>query len=107
VIGQIAAGGARLDPPPTVRAVLAAPEGLAVDRRGRLIVAETGAGRVLAIDPATGAEETVVSGLPADVPPAPGASPTWIFTGVAVDPFDNLYISVPASAQILQAHRRR
>jgi streptogramin lyase len=45
-------------------AVLATPRGLAVDAQGRVLIADSGNGRVVRHDPATGQVEEIVAGLP-------------------------------------------
>ncbi len=66
---------------------LVMPEGIAVDRRGRLVVVETGAQRLVRIDPATGAKELIASNLPVGIPAAPESPPQWIMNGVNIDRF--------------------
>jgi sugar lactone lactonase YvrE len=64
------------------------PDGLAVDRRGNLFVAEYGAGRFLAIDPGGALLDTV-------------AVPEPYITGVALSPDEErIYITAPISRMI-------
>jgi sugar lactone lactonase YvrE len=72
---------------------LAAPEGLAVDQDGSLLVVEAGAGRLSRIDPLTGLVSKVVDGLELGAEAIPGLIPTWIFNGVAVGPSGYIYVT--------------
>jgi sugar lactone lactonase YvrE len=72
---------------------LAAPEGLAVDQDGNLLVVEAGAGRLSRIDPLTGVVSKVVDGLELGAEAIPGLIPTWIFNGVAVGPSGYIYVT--------------
>jgi sugar lactone lactonase YvrE len=72
---------------------LAAPEGLAVDQDGSLLVVEAGAGRLSRIDPLTGVVSIVVDGLELGAEAIPGLIPTWIFNGVAVGPSGYIYVT--------------
>jgi sugar lactone lactonase YvrE len=71
------------------------PEGLAWDKKGGLLVVETGASRLSRIDLATGAKSTIADGLKLS-PPAVGLGafpPTYAFDGVAVGPSGDIYVS--------------
>jgi sugar lactone lactonase YvrE len=72
---------------------LTAPEGLAVDQDGSLLVVEAGAGRLSRIDPLTGVISKVVDGLELGAEAIPGLIPTWIFNGVAVGPSGYIYVT--------------
>src|SRR6266536_1586679 len=91
---QLVADGRPLAPPRVVAEHLAAPEGLAVapDRRSLLVV-ESGAGRLVRIDLATGRVSTVADGLALGAPGIPGLPPTWRFNGVAVGHSGAVYVS--------------
>ena len=60
---QILDDGERIEPPRLVAGDLAGPEGIAADDNGTLYVVEEDAGRVIQVDPATGAKTLVVDGL--------------------------------------------
>ena len=60
------------------------PEGLAA-ANGSIYVVEAGAGRVTAIDPASGAAQVVVEGLELQVPPSGAFPNTMLFNGIATD----------------------
>src|SRR6266542_1921004 len=91
---QLVADGRPLAPPRVVAEHLAAPEGLAVapDRRSLLVV-ESGAGRLVRIDLATGRVSTVADGLALGAQGIPGLPPTWSFNGVAVGHSGAVYVS--------------
>ena len=72
---------------------LAAPEGLAVDVDGNLLVVEAGAGRLSRIDLLTGEVSKVVEDLELGAGAIPGLIPTWIFNGVAVGPSGYIYVT--------------
>jgi len=64
---------------------LSFPEGLAVDKKGDLLVVETGAGRLSRIDMKSQKVSIVAEGLDLGAQASRDASPTWIFNGVTVD----------------------
>ncbi len=114
---QLVADGAELTEPALVATGLDRPEGMALAADGRLLVAETGAGRLLAIDPATGEIAVIAEGLgfmrenPTSVGPVQLA-PYWVFSGVAVDAAGNIYVAadeanaiyrIPATATAVPA----
>lgn len=97
---QVVADGERLAEPIPVATGLSAPEGLAVGADGRLLAVEAGAGRLSAIDPASGAVTTVAEGLRLGAPASAGAPPTWIFNGVAVAPSGAIYVTGDVAGEI-------
>ena len=91
-IWQLAAAGELLPEPKLLASGLDRPEGLAV-ADGRLLVAEAGTGRLLAIDLATGGMSTLAAGL-AFSPGAPaGGPPTFVMNRMAVDPAGVIYVT--------------
>jgi sugar lactone lactonase YvrE len=86
----------------TVAEGLLRPEGLAFLPDGRLAVAETGAGRVLLLDPASGAREVIAAGLPLGITDVPGTPPGMFPTGLAAAPDGTLYLSVDREGAILR-----
>jgi sugar lactone lactonase YvrE len=95
---QLVAGGVTLSPPRTIAAGLQQPEGIAVDRHGRLLVVETGTRRLLRIDPSTGdisvVRRNLRVGLPAPKFVPPGiVPPTFALSSVAVGPSGAIYVS--------------
>jgi thiosulfate/3-mercaptopyruvate sulfurtransferase len=69
------------------------PEGMALAPDGRLLVTETGTGRLVAIDPATGALNTIAEGLGFNPQGPEGAPPTMLMSSVAVSPSGVLYVT--------------
>jgi len=80
-------------PPILVASGLAQPEGLAVNLDGSLLVVESGAGRLSRIDPDTGVVTTVAEDLELGAPAPPNSPPTSFFSGVAVGPSGNIYVT--------------
>jgi sugar lactone lactonase YvrE len=92
---QLVADGQPLAPPRVVAQRLAAPEGLAVapDHRSLLVV-ESGAGRLVRIELATGRVRSVAEGLALGAQGISGLAPTtWGFNGVAVGQSGAIYVS--------------
>lgn len=69
------------------------PEGIDVAPDGRVIVAEAGRARVIAIDPGTGEVTTVKENLPIGLGAPPGLPASWIATGIAVADDGTIYFS--------------
>ena len=69
------------------------PEGIALAPDGRLIVAEVGAKRIIAIDPHRGTITEIAGNLPIGLAAAPGGLPTNIPTGVGVGASGTIYFS--------------
>jgi sugar lactone lactonase YvrE len=90
---QLVADGQPLAPPRVVAMSLSAPEGLAVAPDGSLLVVESGAGRLVRIELATGRISTVAEGLALGAQGIPGLLPTWSFNGVAVGRSGAVYVS--------------
>ncbi len=84
----------------TVAEGLALPEGLAEAPDGRLIVAETAAKRLTAVNPATGATEVLVEDLPIGLAAGPGLPPSYVTTGVAVDGDGVIYVAADGNNAI-------
>ena len=110
-VGEVAAGrisavdattGART----TVATDLSRPEGLALDPRGRLVVAETGRRRIVALDAGSGAiVDELGTDLPIGVASAAGP-PTYIPTGVAVGSDGTVYFSADVDAAVYRIVER-
>jgi sugar lactone lactonase YvrE len=81
---------------------LAAPEGIDVAPDGRLVVAEVGGKRLVAIDPASGASTTLAEGLPIGLAAPAGQAPAFLTTGVAVDGQGTIYVSSDLTNAILK-----
>ena len=69
------------------------PEGIALAPDGKLIVAEVGAKRLIAIDPMAGTVTEIAANLPIGLAGAPGGLPTNIPTGVGVGASGTIYFS--------------
>ncbi|MFN3258913.1 MAG: hypothetical protein ACE37B_24815 [Ilumatobacter sp.] len=78
--------------PRVLAAGLAQPEGMAVDG-DRLLVVETGAQQIVAIDLATGDTSPVITGLDFSAPVVEGFLPTGMLSGVAIGPDGAIYVS--------------
>lgn len=72
---------------------LKAPEGIDVAPDGRLIVAEVGLRRVIAIDPKDGAITPLASNLSIGLPAFQGGPPANVPTGVAVGKSGTIYVT--------------
>ncbi|MEZ4736635.1 MAG: hypothetical protein R3E79_56860 [Caldilineaceae bacterium] len=90
---QLVADGEVLGKPVIVATGLAGPEGLAVTDDGRLLVVESGAQRLSAIDLATGQVTPLAEGLALGAPGWPNMPPTATFNGVAVDAAGTIYVT--------------
>jgi sugar lactone lactonase YvrE len=89
---KIVDGGTPITPM-VVASGLTQPEGLAVNVDGSLLVVESGAGRLSRIDPDSGVVTTVAEDLELGAPAPPNSPPTSIFSGVAVGPSGNIYVT--------------
>ena len=92
---QILDDGERLDPPRTVAAGLAGPEGITADEDGTLYVVEEDADRVIRVDPETGAATLVADGLALhglEQKSVEQATPIGYLAGIAVGN-GSLYVS--------------
>lgn len=78
------------------------PEGLAFMPDGGLVVAETGTGRVLRVDTATGKSEIIARGLPFGMPDGAGDPPGVIPTGVAIDAAGTVYLGSDRESSVLR-----
>ncbi|HET7357914.1 MAG TPA: hypothetical protein VFJ09_14690 [Nocardioidaceae bacterium] len=92
-VWQVVSAGTVLTHPKLVAEGLRAPEGMAVDRDGSLLVVEAGAGRVSRIDPATGHVTTVAGGLQLGLQGSSGAPPTWALSSVVVAKNGTLFVT--------------
>lgn len=78
------------------------PEGLALLPDGRLAVAETGAARMVLIDPQSGSIEVAAAELPLGMADIPGYPPGIFPTGVASDASGAIYFSSDRDGGILR-----
>ncbi len=98
-VSAIKAGGKRR----VVIEGLQRPEGIAFMPDGRLVVAETGTGRVLLVDTDSGARDVIAHGLPFGIADAPGYPPGVVVpTGVAADASGTVYISSDRESSMLR-----
>jgi sugar lactone lactonase YvrE len=72
---------------------LSFPEGLAVDKKGDLLVVETGAGRLSRINMKNQKVSIVAEGLDLGAQASRDASPTWMFNGVTVDQSGTIFVT--------------
>ena len=79
--------------PRLVASGLVRPEGIAFAPNGRLLVAETGAGRLTAVDLESGERQTIAEGLQIGAEGPAGLPETFLFTGVAVREDGTIYVS--------------
>ena len=89
----VAESGEPLAAPRLVASDLDRPEGMAFAADGRLLVAETGAGRLTAIDLESGERVIVADDLGIGADPPQGAPRTHLFTGVAVGASGTIYVA--------------
>jgi streptogramin lyase len=82
------------------------PEGIALAPDGKLIVAEVGARRIIAIDATNGAVTEIAANLPIGLPAAPGGLPTNIPTGVGVGASGTIYFSSDIENAIYKVTRK-
>ena len=89
----VAEDGEPLDEPRLVVSDLDQPEGMAFAADGRLLIAETGAERLTAIDVDSGERAMIAGGLGIGAEPAQGMPRTHLFTGVAVGASGTIYVA--------------
>lgn len=90
---QLVAAGKVLAEPKVIATGLVTPEGLALTKDGQLLVVESGAHRLSAIDLATGQVTSLVTGLGLGMAGPPSVPPPWTFNGVAVSPAGTIYVN--------------
>jgi sugar lactone lactonase YvrE len=90
-----------------VASAMALPDGIALTPSGTLIVAESGAKRLLEIDPAVGARRTIAENLPIGYAVGrEGLPPPYLPTGVAVAPDGTIYVSADQNNSLLRLRPR-
>ncbi len=94
IVWQIDFNGSTPETPFPVATGLSNPEGLTYDGEGRLLVVESGAGRLSRIDLSNGSVTEITSGIgcsePATVPFLP---PVYLFDDVEMGPSGDVYVS--------------
>lgn len=96
IVWQIAFNGNTPGAPVPLATGLVNPEGLAWDKKGGLLVVETGASRLSRIDLATGAVTKIADDLKLSGPAIgqeAALPPTYLFDGVAVGQNGDIYVS--------------
>lgn len=92
-VWQIIADGEAMEEPLLVAQGLYRPEGMALAPDGRLLVTETGTGRLLAMDPKTGATSIMAENLGFSPIYPEGMIPWGMMSGVAVSPSGVIYVT--------------
>jgi glucose/arabinose dehydrogenase len=86
----------------TVASGLKRPEGIALLNDGRLVVAEVGLRRLIAIEPASGKIEVLADELPIGLTSAQGDSDPYTITDVTAAPDGALYVSADIHRTVLK-----
>lgn len=92
-IWQVIIDGIALSTPLEIASGLLAPEGMAVEQNGNLLVVETGAKRLVRIDVNRGTISEVAGALEVGLPSITGTPPSYGFNGVAVDSSGTIYVT--------------
>jgi sugar lactone lactonase YvrE len=90
---QLVAGGEVLAEPIVIASGLMGPEGLAVTDEGLLLVVESSAKRLSAIDLETGEVGLIAEDLALGLPAWPGLSPLGLLNGVTIDAAGTIYVT--------------
>jgi sugar lactone lactonase YvrE len=106
IVWQVSFDGTEALPAVPVAFELANPEGIAFDGEGGLLVVETGAGRLLRVNLATGAIEEVATGLAVGQPAVAGTPPAFVASGVAVDSGGAIYVAGDVANVVYRITRR-
>jgi hypothetical protein len=99
-VWQISRNYDSINAPLLITSGLRQPEGMTLTEKGILLVVETGAGRILEIDPSTGATTTLAEELPIGNSAPPGYPPTWIFNSIAVDDCGTVYFNADGDRSV-------
>ena len=94
IIYQAVKDGVILSEPAIIKKGLADPEGMAMDQDGNLLVAETGAHRLVRINPSTQQMDVIATDLSIGLPALVGwPAVGFVLTGVAVSPSGTIYVA--------------
>ncbi|MGH2941397.1 MAG: hypothetical protein ACRDLN_01285 [Solirubrobacteraceae bacterium] len=93
IIWKLVDDGTVLTSPRPTASGLHAPEGMAVDRDGSLLVVEARAGRLTRIDSATGRVATVADRLELGLQGSAATPPTWALSSVAVGRHGTIFVT--------------
>ncbi|HNC68885.1 MAG TPA: hypothetical protein PKZ77_00195, partial [Pseudomonadales bacterium] len=89
----------------TLTSGLARPQGIAALSDGSLVLVETGARRLLRLDPHSGEISVVAQDLPLGIAGREGQAPEAAPIGVAVDARDTIYLGLDRDGSILRLRR--
>lgn len=89
----------------TLTSGLARPQGIAALSDGSLVLVETGARRLLRLDPHSGEISVVAQDLPLGIAGREGQAPEAAPIGVAVDAGDTIYLGLDRDGSILRLRR--
>ena len=101
---QLVEDGVPLTEPRTIATGLQRPEGMAVWEDGRLLVVETGTGKLLLIDPETCEQVVVSDGLALGREGIAGLVPVYAFSDVAVGPSGTIYVQSDIENEIYRVN---
>lgn len=82
------------------------PEGLAVDKAGRILVVDAGAKSLIRIEPGTGRKEILITDLPLGLQGSPPMHASWLHNDVAVGADGTIYLSSDSETAIYKAVKR-
>jgi sugar lactone lactonase YvrE len=99
---QVVANGTPLAEAVEIARGLALPEGMGVTQDGALIVAETGAGRLLRIDPNARSITVIDDRIALDPTAGSGRNPIGTFAGVAIGACGTIYVTADATGEIIR-----
>jgi sugar lactone lactonase YvrE len=102
---QLLADDQLLQTPLPITTGLKQPEGIALDKQGRLLVLETGTQKLLRINPHNPHIEVLASELAIGLPAVPGYPPSWLLSSVVVDDCGGIIITQDEDNSLLRVGR--